>query len=106
MPSFASQRLSGDSEPNTKEFIFRPLVTTKSSHKLVKADKSISYSYRDHLTKSLRDVVSDPSAYGTQEGLLWLPTAGSVIKFFKGMVDGKAWRPKTFTDSIKSRLSV
>ena len=50
-------------EPNTKEFIFRPLVKTKSSHKLVKADKSISYSYREHLTKSLRDVVSDPSAY-------------------------------------------
>lgn len=46
--------------------IFRQLVKTKSSYKLVNKDKSISYiTFRDHLSKSLRDVVPDPSVYGT-----------------------------------------
>ena len=49
---------------NSSEFIFRPLVKTKSSYKLVQKDKPISYAtFRDHLAKSLQNIV--PSVYGT-----------------------------------------
>ena len=42
------------------------LVKTKSSYKMVSKDKPISYStFRDHLSKSLRSIVPDPSVYGT-----------------------------------------
>ena len=53
-------------DPHSDELIFRQLVKTKSSYKLVNKDKPISYTtIRDHLSKSLRDVVPDPSIYGT-----------------------------------------
>ena len=55
-----------DIDPHSSEFIFRPLVKTKSSYKLVQKDKPISYStFRDQLAKSLQNVVPDPSVYGT-----------------------------------------
>lgn len=42
-----------DISPDSNEFIFRPLVKTKSSYKLVKVDKHISYAtFRGQLTKS------------------------------------------------------
>ena len=45
-------------DPHSDELIFRQLVKTKSFYK----DKSISYTtFRDHLSKSLRSVVPDPS---------------------------------------------
>ena len=48
------------------ELIFRQLVKTKSFYKMVNKDKPISYTtFRDHLSKSLRSVVPDPSVYGT-----------------------------------------
>ena len=53
-------------DPLSSEFIFRPLVKTKSSYKLVQNDKPISYTtFRDQLAKSLQNVVPDPSVYGT-----------------------------------------
>ena len=53
-------------DPHSDELIFRQLVKTKSSYKLVNKDKSISYTtFRDHFSKSLRNVVPDPSVYGT-----------------------------------------
>jgi len=53
-------------DPHSDELIFRQLVKTKSSYKLVNKDKPICYTtFRDHLSKSLRSVVPDPSVYGT-----------------------------------------
>ena len=55
-----------DIDPLSSEFIFRPLVKTKSSYKLVQKDKPISYTtFRDQLAQSLQNVVPDPSVYGT-----------------------------------------
>ena len=55
-----------DIDPNSSEFIFRPLVKTKSSYKLVQKDKPISYAtFRDLLAKSLQNIIPDPSVYGT-----------------------------------------
>ena len=50
-------------DPHSDELIFRQLVKTKSSYKLVNKDKPISYTtFRDHLSKnSLCSVVPDPS---------------------------------------------
>ena len=51
-----------DISPDSSEFIFRPPVKTKSSYKLVKVDKFISYAtFRGQLTKSLHSIVPDPS---------------------------------------------
>ena len=59
-----------DISPDSSEFIFRPLVKTKSSYKLVKVDKHISYAtFRGQLTKSLQSIVPDPSVYGTHSFL-------------------------------------
>ena len=53
-------------DPHSDELIFRQLVKTKSFYKMVNKDKPISYTtFRDHLSKSLRSVVPDPSVYGT-----------------------------------------
>ena len=55
-----------DIDPHSNEFIFRPLVKTKSSYKLTQKNKPISYTtFRDQLAKSLKNVVHDPSVYGT-----------------------------------------
>ena len=55
-----------DISPDSSEFIFRPLVTTKSSYKLLKVDKHISYAaFRSQLTKRLQSIVPYPSVYGT-----------------------------------------
>ena len=55
-----------DIDPHSNEFIFRPLVKTKSSYKLTQKNKPISYTtFRDQLAKSLKNVVPDPSVYGT-----------------------------------------
>ena len=55
-----------DIDPHSNEFIFRSLVKTKSSYKLTKKNKPISYTtFRDQLPKSLQKVVPDPSVYGT-----------------------------------------
>ena len=53
-----------DISPDSSEFIFRPLVTTKSSYKLVQVDKHISYATRGQLTKSLQSILPHPSVYG------------------------------------------
>ena len=55
-----------DISPDSSEFIFQPLVKTKSSYKLVQVDKHISYAtFRGQLAKSLQSIVPDPSVYGT-----------------------------------------
>ena len=55
-----------DIDPHSSEFIFRPLVKPKSSYKLVKSEKPISYAtFRDQLAKSVQNIVPDPSVYGT-----------------------------------------
>ena len=55
-----------DIDPHSNEFIFRSLVKTKSSYKLTQKNKPISYTtFRDQLAKSLKNVVPDPSVYGT-----------------------------------------
>ena len=55
-----------DISPDSSEFIFRPLVKTKSSHKLVQVDKHILYAtFRGQLAKSLQSIVPDSSVYGT-----------------------------------------
>ena len=97
-----------DISPDSSEFIFRPLVKTKSSHKLVKVDKHISYAtFRAQLTKSLQSIVPDPLSTGlTLSGLeerRGLPTAGLVIEFFRGMADGKVSQLRMVTSS---RLAV
>ena len=52
--------------PHSNELIFRRLVKAKSSYKMLSKDKPISYStFRDHLSKSLRNGVPYPSFYGT-----------------------------------------
>ena len=51
-----------DISPDSSEFIFQPLVKTKSSYKLVQVDKHISYAtFRAQLAKSLQSIVPDPS---------------------------------------------
>ena len=46
-----------DISPDSSEFIFWPLVKTKSSYKLVQVDKHISYAtFRGQLTKSLQSI--------------------------------------------------
>ena len=55
-----------DISPNSSKFIFRPLVITKSSYKLVRVDRHILYAtFRGQLTKSLQNIVPDPSVFGT-----------------------------------------
>lgn len=55
-----------DIDPHSNEFIFQPLVKTKSSYKLTQKNRPISYTtFRDQLAKSLQNVVPDPSVYGT-----------------------------------------
>ena len=55
-----------DISPDSSEFIFRPLVKTKSSYKLVQVDKHISYAtFRGQLSKSLQSIVPNPSVFGT-----------------------------------------
>lgn len=51
--------------PDFSEFISRPLDKTKSSYKLVQVDKPTYATFRGQLTKSLQDIVPDPSVYGT-----------------------------------------
>ena len=53
-------------DPHSDDLIFRRLVKTKSSYKMLSKDKPISYSaFRDHLSKSLHNGVPYPSVYGT-----------------------------------------
>ena len=55
-----------DISPDSSEFIFQPLVKTKSSYKLVQVDKHILYAtFRGQLTKSLQSILPNPSVYGT-----------------------------------------
>ena len=59
-----------DISPDSSEFIFRPPVKTKSSYKLVKVDKHISYTtFRGQLTKRWQSIVPEPSVYGTHSFL-------------------------------------
>ena len=46
-----------DISPDSSEFIFQPLVKTKSSYKLVQVDKPIPYAtFMGQLTKRLQDI--------------------------------------------------
>ena len=49
------------------KFIFRPLVTSKSSHSLIAIDRHISYStFREHLKSDLFGIVDDLSKFNSQ----------------------------------------
>ena len=87
-------------DPHSDELIFGQSVKTKSSYKMVSKDKPISYStFRDHLSKSLRSVVLDPSVYSTHSfrsgGASGLPIVEWAIAFFRGMGDGRVFPPRT-----------
>ena len=97
----------------SNEFIFRQLVKTKLSYKLASKDKQISYStFRDHLTKSLRGVVPDPSIYGTHSfrsgGLPRPPIAVLSERVFQrhGRWKNVAAKDGYVKDKIACRLSV
>ena len=103
-----------DISPDSSEFIFRPLVKTKSSHKLVKVDKHISYAtFRAQLTKSLQSIVPDPLSTGlTLSGLeerRGLPTAGMISdRVFQrhGRWKSVAAKDGYVKDDMSSRLAV
>ena len=67
---------------------------------MVNKDKPISYTtFRDHLSKSLRSVVPDPSVMALihlgQGELPRLPTAAWASEFFRGTGGGRVFRPRT-----------
>ena len=101
-------------DPHSDELIFRQLVKTKSSnYKLVNKDKPISYTtFRDHLSKSLRSVVPDPSVNGPHSfrsgGATKAANSGVGERVFQ-----RHWRWKSVSakdgyvkDNITSRISV
>ena len=102
-----------DIDPHSSEFIFRPLVKTKSSYKLVKSDKPISYTtFRDHLAKSLQNIVPDPSVYGTHSfrsgGASRAANSGVSDRIFQrhGRWKSVAAKNGYIKDDISSRLLV
>ena len=100
-------------DPHSDELIFRQLVKTKSSYKLVNKDKPISYTtFRDHLSKSLRSVVPDPSVYGTHSfrsgGATKAANSGVGERVFQRQGRWKSVSAKDgyVKDNINSRISV
>ena len=102
-----------DISPDSSEFIFRPLVKTKSSYKLVKVDKNISYAtFRGQLTKSLQGIVPDPSVYGTHSfrsgGASRAANSGVSDRVFQrhGRWKSVAAKDGYVKDDMSSRLAV
>ncbi|XP_068752753.1 integrase/recombinase xerD homolog [Montipora capricornis] len=102
-----------DIDPHSNEFIFRPLVKTKSSYKLTQKNKPISYTtFRDQLAKSLQNVVPDPSVYGTHSfrsgGASRAANNGVNDRLFQKHGRWKSVPAKNgyIKDDISSRLSV
>ena len=100
-------------DPHSDELIFRQLVKTKSFYKMVNKDKSISYTtFRDHLSKSLRSVVPDPSVYGTHSfrsgGATKAANSGVGERVFQRHGRWKSVSAKDgyVKDNITSRISV
>ena len=100
-------------DPHSEELIFIQLVKTKSSYKLVNKDKPISYTtFRDHLSKSLREVVPDPSVYGTHSfrsgGATKAANSGVGERVFQRHGRWKSVSAKDgyVKDNIASRISV
>ena len=96
-------------DPHSDELIFRQLVKTKSFYK----DKAISYTtFRDHLSKSLRSVVPDPSVYGTHSfrsgGATKAANSGVGERVFQRHGRWKSVSAKDgyVKDNITSRISV
>ena len=72
----------------TKGFIFRPLQSTRGTHVLRKADKSISYStLRSDMLKALADLGLDKSKFGLHSlrrgGATQAANAGVSDRLFK-----------------------
>ena len=100
-------------DPHSDELIFRQLVKTKSFYKMVNKDKPISYTtFRDHLSKSLRSVVPDPSVYGTHSfrsgGATKAANSGVGERVFQRHGRWKSVSAKDgyVKDNITSRISV
>ena len=98
-----------DIDQHSSEFIFRPLVKTESSYKLVKSDKPISCTtFRDQLAKSLRN----PSVYGTHSfrsgGTSRAANSGVSDRIFQrhGRCKRVAAKNGYIKDDISSRLLV
>ena len=71
-----------DSSPNSSEFIFRALVKTKSSYKLVQVDKTISYAtFRGRLTQILQSIVPSCSVeiFGILASFLFAVQSGPIL---------------------------
>lgn len=98
---------------NSKEYIFRPISSSKKHKKLVSSDKHISYStYRESFKASFKDIVPDISKYSTHS----TRSGGASIAANSGVKErifqrhGR-WKTKTakdmyVKDSVSSRLSV
>ena len=99
--------------PHSNEFSFRPLVKTKSSHRLIQHDKPISYTtFRDHLAKNLKSVVPDPSSYGTHSfrsgGATRAANSGIRDRVFQrhGRWKSVAAKYRYVKDNVTARLQV
>jgi len=67
-----------------KKIIFRPLLKTKSSHRLVNEDRHISYTtFREKLKVDLTGIVEDPSSYSTHS----LRSGGATLAANSGIND-------------------
>ena len=102
-----------DIDPDSNEFIFRPLLKTKSSFKFTQNNKPISYTtIRDQSAKSLQNVVPDPSVYGTHSfrsgGASRAASSGISDRLFQrhGRWKSVAAKNGYIKDDISSRLSV
>ena len=96
-------------DPHSDELIFRQLVKTKSFYK----DKPITYTtFRNHLSKSLRSVVPDPSVYGSHSfrsgGATKASNSGVGKRVFQRHGRWKSVSAKDgyVKDNITSRISV
>ena len=97
-------------DPHSDELLFRQLVKTKSFYK---DHEPISYpTFRDHLSKSLRSVVPDPSVYGTHSfrsgGATKAANSGVGERVFQRHGRWKSVSAKDgyVKDNITSRISV
>lgn len=97
--------------PDSSEYIFGPLVKTKSSYKLVQVDKHISYAtFRGQLTKRLQSIVPDPSVYGTHVfrsgGVSRAANSGVSDRVFQRHGRWKSVAASYVKDDMSSRLLV
>ena len=94
-------------------YIFRPLLKSRTGHKLVLVNKPLSYStIRDHFKASFKDIVPDISRFGTHSlragGASAAANAGVNDRLFERHGRWKTASAKNgyVDDSLESRLAV